>query len=121
MSWDVYCPVLPGGWYVLNGSYQLTGGGRLDIVYNGPGGAQIHLQEGNFCTAGLSACTPHDTVLGAGAFGDRTGSVDSLGPGMGFAIYIEPGATQSWAITGTGMDQASFQGIAAALVKVPKS
>lgn len=121
LMWDVYCPVLPGGWFVIDGSYKLTNGGTIDISYKGPGGGQIRLQEGSFCTSGLSACQPHDQVLGTASFGDRSGSLDTLGPGMGFAIYIDPGSAPSWAITGTGMDQASFAAIAAALTKVPKS
>jgi hypothetical protein len=116
-SWDVYCAVLPADWFVDAGSFRLADGGTLVISYKGPGGERIELQEGAFCTAGGSACSPRDHDLGSAPFGDRPGELVSLGPDAsdGFAIYVDPGAAPSWAITGTGMDRAAFEAIAAAL------
>ena len=116
-SWDVYCAVLPGEWFVDAGSFRLADGGTLVVRYKGPGGTTIELQEGAWCTAGGSACSPRDHDLGTAPFGDRPGELVSLGPNVadGFAIYVDPGAAPSWAITGTGMDQAAFEAIAAAL------
>ncbi len=120
VSWDVYCAVLAAGWFVDAGSYRLADGGRLDVTYRGPGGERIELQEGSYCTTGASACSPHDHEIGPAAFGDRTGTLTTLGPSEsdGFAIYVDPGAAPSWAITGTGMDQATFVSLAAALLRV---
>ncbi len=121
LPFDVYCPVLPAGWYLTTADFDSTNGGVLNAGFAGPGGASIQLKEGNVCTTGVSACSPHDKVLGTAKFGDRTGSLDSLGPGMGFAIYVNPGTSPSWSITGTKLLQADFVAIAAALAKVPKT
>lgn len=118
MSWDVYCAVLPSGWFVDAGTFRLKDGGSLDVAYKGPNGARFELQEGSFCTSGLSACSPHDRVIGPAAFGDRQGGLDSLGPNLGYAIYVNPGQAPAWQAVGTGLDQATFTGFGAALVKV---
>jgi hypothetical protein len=122
VSWDVYCAVLASGWFVDAGSYRLADGGRLDVTYRGPGGERIELQEGAYCTTGASACSPRDREIGPAAFGDRTGTLATLGPSEsdGFAIYVDPGAAPSWAITGSGMDQATFVSLAAALLRVSR-
>ena len=95
----------------------------LQITYKGPGGAKILVQEGAFCTGGLSLCSPRDTVIGTATFGSLPGSLDALGPAPsdGYAIYIDPGTRNGYTITGTGMSQDAFTAIAAALVKVPRS
>lgn len=119
-TWDVYCAALPDGWFVHTGSYRLADGGSLVISYRGPGDAWIELREGAFCTEGASACSPRDHELGPAAFGDRSGTLVTLGPNEsdGFAIYVDPGAAPSWSITGKGMDSASFEAIAAALLRM---
>ena len=38
--------------------------------------------------------------------------------GAGYAVYVDPGAFPSWSVTGTGLDQATFAGLAAALYHV---
>jgi hypothetical protein len=121
-TWDVYCAVLPDGWFVDTGSFRLADGGTLLVTYRGPGDTRIELQEGAYCTTGGSACSPRDHDLGTAPFGDRTGELVSLGPDVkdGFAIYVDPGAAPSWAITGTGMDRAAFEAIAAALHRVQR-
>jgi hypothetical protein len=122
VSWDVYCAVLGEGWFVDAGAYRLADGGRLDVTYRGPAGERIELQEGAYCTSGASACSPRDHEIGPAAFGDRTGTLATLGPSEsdGFAIYVDPGAAPSWAITGSGMDQATFVSLAAALLRVSR-
>lgn len=119
-SWDVYCAVLPEGWFVDTGSFRLADGGTLVVTYRGPGDTRIELQEGAWCTARGSACSPRDHDLGTAPFGDRSGELVSLGPDVkdGFATYVDPGAAPSWALTGTGMDRAAFEAIAAALHRV---
>jgi hypothetical protein len=120
-TWDVYCAVLPDGWFVDTGSYlELADGGTVVVTYRGPGDARIELREGAYCTAGGSACSPRDHDLGTASFGDLPGELVTLGPNEsdGFAIYVDPGAAPSWAITGTGMDQTAFTAIAAALHRV---
>lgn len=118
VSWQVYCAVLPAGWFIETGNYQLGSGGRLMVAYKGPNGARLTLQEGAFCTSGASACSPHDKEIGPARFGDRTGTLVTLGsnqPRDGYAVYVAPGAAQSWAATGTNVSQDAFQAIVAAL------
>ena len=123
VSWPVYCAVLPSGWFVESGSWELKNGGKVTVTYKGPNGANLTLNEGTYCTGGASACSPHDHEIGQAAFGDMTGTLDDLGPNPpadGYAIYVNPGASPpSWSLTGTNIDQASFTAIAAALLKVP--
>ncbi len=125
LPFDVYCPVLPATWFVDAGGGTWRGGTDqwLQITYKGPGVAKIVLQEGAFCTGGLSLCSPHDTVIGTATFGSLPGSLDALGPAPsdGYAIYIDPGSRKGYTITGTGIAQDAFVAIAAAVVKVPRS
>jgi hypothetical protein len=118
VAWNVYCAVLPPRWFVETGQFSLRDGGRMEISYKGPGGARLTLQEGSYCTEGLSACSPKDQSLGQAAFGDRSGGLVSLGPNSGFAVYVDPGQAPSWTATGTGMDQATFIALVAALYRV---
>lgn len=121
LSFDVYCPVLPAGWVLLAADFETKDGGVVTATYGGNGGARIEIKQGTFCTSGLSACSGHDVVLGTANFGDMAGSLDSLGPGLGYAIYISPGTPPSWQIQGSNVTQDAFVAFAASLVKVPKS
>jgi hypothetical protein len=116
VDWAVYCPVLPAGWYVGSGSYRLSGGGSLEIVYEGPGGARLELREGAFC-ADPSACPSPPANLGAAAFGDRDGSLGSDGDGS-LVLAVDPGAVVSWRMVGRGIDEATFRSFAASLANV---
>lgn len=118
VAWSVYCAVLPQGWFVQTGSFSLRGGGQMEITYRGPNGALLSLHEGNICTQGASACMPQGQPLGTTAFGDRTGTLVALTANGGYAIYVDPGASPSWSAVGTGLDQATFAGFAAALLRV---
>ena len=120
MSWDVYCAVLPDGWFVETGAYRLADGGRLDVTYRGPGGEKIEVRQGAYCTSDASACAPRDREIGSAAFGDRPGVLVALGGSEkdGFAVYVDAGVAPSWAISGSGMDEAAFTAIAAALHRV---
>ena len=110
MTWTVYCPVLPSGWFVDAGSYRLAGGGRMEIGYKGPGGKHIELSEGNFCSA-ADGCVPDGTEAGDAAFGDQTGTLIATSDG-GWAIVVAKGAQPSWLLVGTGMDEDAFRTIA---------
>lgn len=125
LPFDVYCPVLAANWYVAAGGGEWRGGTDqwLQISYKGPGGAQFTLQEGAFCTGGLSLCSSHDSVIGPASFGDLAGSLDALGPtdSYGYAVYIGAGTRQGYTISGMGMSQDAFTAIAAGFIKVPKS
>jgi hypothetical protein len=119
LPFGVYCGVLPGGWYFTAGNYTQPSGGIFNVTYKGPGGAQIVIQEGAFCTGGAVTCSPHDAALGSAKFGGMAGTLVSVG--SGFAIYVAPGTAAAYTAKGTGISQATFVSITAGLVKVPKS
>ena len=113
MDWDVYCPVLPAGWFVDVGTYRLAGGGRLEIGYKGPGGARFEFREGAFC-GDPSGCVPSGTEIGEAAFGDRTGTLIATDDG-GFALVVDRGQPISWMAIDRGLDEATFREFCAAL------
>jgi hypothetical protein len=115
VAWTVYCPVLPSGWYVEQGSYRLADGGRLVISYRGPAGAHITLSEGAWCTDG-SGCPSGGTDAGTAAFGDRDGAL--LADGARYVIVVDPGSTFSWQLVSTGLDEATVRAFGSALIAV---
>jgi hypothetical protein len=115
LSFTVYCAKLPSGWYLSAAEYKQPGGGWLKATYRNSAGAQLEISEGAFCTG---ACSP-GTNVGAGKFGDLGGQLYSLSPG--FAVYVAAGTTRGYTSKGTGMTQATFAALSAALNKVPKA
>lgn len=116
VAWPVYCPVLPGGWFVDAGEYRLAAGGRMEITYRGPGGARLELREGAFCATD-DGCVPAGTHLGDAPFGDLTGTLVSADDGR-WAISVDPGAPISWLAVGSGLEEATFRAYVAALTAV---
>ena len=45
VAWDVYCPVLPTGWFVETGTFTASRGGKMEISYKGPGGRRIAIRR----------------------------------------------------------------------------
>lgn len=109
VEWTVYCPVLPDGWFVDDGRYRLAGGGWLEISYDGPGEARLSLRQGAFCTSG-DGCVPGGQPVGQSAFGDRTGDLVATDDGA-FAIVVDRGATPSWLLVVSGLDEAAARAI----------
>ena len=116
LSWTVYCAVLPTGWFVDSGQYRQAGGGWVQIAYRGPGGARLEFHEGAFCTAS-DGCVPPGTESGDAPFGDKTGTFVSLDDG-GLAVVVDRAEKISWLAVGTGLDEAAFRAIVAALAVV---
>lgn len=116
VAWDVYCAVLPKGWFVASGKYRLANGGSLDISYKGPSGATLALSEGSFCTDG-SGCVPSGSDAGNAAFGGLSGTLVATDAG-GFAIVVARGQQPSWLMVTTGLDQATTASLGAALARV---
>jgi hypothetical protein len=115
-SWDVFCPILPAGWFVDSGSFRLASGGWLVIPYNGPGEARLELSEGAFCGE-PDGCVPEGTEVGNGLFGDREGAVVAATDGS-WAISVDRGAPISWVLVGSGLDETSFRDLAGSLAQV---
>lgn len=121
VPFTVYCGVVSSPWYFGSASSTYGKTGTVTATYQDLSGAQIVIQEGAFCTSGSSACSPHDTVVGPAKFGDLNGTLDTLGPGLGYAIYVNAGTATGYTATGNNISQATFVSIVAALLKVPKS
>jgi len=116
VDWTVYCPVLPDGWFVDDGRYRLAGGGWMRISYDGPGDATILLQQGAFC-AESGGCVPSGREVGETAFGDRTG-VLVAGDDGSWSTVVDRGATRSWLLIVSGLDEAAARTIAAELLAI---
>jgi len=110
------CAVLPKGWFLATGSYNLANGGKLLIAYKGPGGATLALSEGAFCQD-AGGCVPSGTDSGDAAYGTQAGTVVALDDG-GWAIVVDRGAQLSWLLVARGVDQATAERLGAALVEV---
>ncbi|MGZ3588634.1 MAG: hypothetical protein ACXVAE_06155 [Candidatus Limnocylindrales bacterium] len=117
MHWDVYCAVLPAGWYLDYAHYDLAAGGQLTASYKGPGGVHLQLLEGNTCTDPSVPCQPKVSEIGATLYGDRTGTLYTLAPGH--AIYVGPAnEPPSWAAASVDLDEVTFVKLVASLHKV---
>jgi hypothetical protein len=121
LKFAVYCGHVPAGWHFTTASDTYGTHNKLTATYSGKSSAKIVIQEGAFCLTGASACSPHDTSLGSAKFGDLSGGLYTLGPGAGYAIYVNPGTTSGYTATGTNVTQATFVKIVAAMILVPKS
>jgi hypothetical protein len=120
VQWPVFCAALPAGWSVDRGSgntYALANGGRMVIGYHTLAGLHLELREGHWCTESVSACSPHDQVIGPLALGELDGQLMTNGSD-GYVVYVDPGQVPSWTVTGTGMDEAAFRDLVAALAVV---
>ena len=116
LAFDVYCPVLPRGWFVDKGEYHLSSGGILQISYRGPGGATLDLVERGPCQPG-DDCLPSGTSEGPVLFGDRPAELVALGDG-GWMVVAEAATDGNWWITGNGLDEAALTKIASDLARV---
>jgi len=123
VAWDVYCAVLPPGWFVdsapNSGSYRLSNGGRLSITYRGPNGARLVIREGSYCP-GLPDCIPSGTDVGSARFGDRDARLLDLGSGSWLVVVAPAGADVDWQATGSGMDGPALAGYTAAFARVDR-
>jgi hypothetical protein len=115
VTWTVYCPVLPSGWFVDSGQYRLAGGGWLEIAYRGPGGARLESRQGTACAD--AGCLPSGEDLGGAAFGDLGGTLVQQDDGR-LAVVVGPTDGATWVLVGSGLEQDAFVAIAADLQRV---
>jgi len=114
VSWPVYCVVLPKGWSVEHGTFQLKNGGRLTISYvRRADGARIVLDEGAVC-AETNPCVPPGSDLGSTALADRQADLSSSGSGS-YAAVVDETENPAWLLSGSSISQKDFQSIAAKL------
>lgn len=116
VSWTLYCPVLPAGWFVDTGEWRAANGGRMEIAYKGPGGARLELHEGAFCAAG-SSCVPDGSDVGTASFGDLEGTLISTNDG-GWAVSVADGEAISYLAVGSGLGQDAFTAATDAFIVV---
>ncbi len=115
VEWDVYCPVLPSGWFVDSGAFRLANGGRLEISYKGPSGARLEIRQGAYC-AGQTGCIPAGPDAGPATYGDRPARLVDLGGGTW--LVVADGAPVSWEAKGIRMDGPTLAGFTAAFARV---
>ena len=115
VTWDVYCAVLPAGWFVDEGSFRLAGGGKLEIAYKGPGGQRIEMRQGTYC-AGVDGCIPTGSDAGGASYGDRPGRLVDVGGGSW--LVVAEGGDVNWEAKGLGMDGPTLASHTAAFVMV---
>jgi hypothetical protein len=101
VTWDVYCAVLPAGWFVDAGSFRLAGGGKLEISYKGPGGQRIEMRQGTYC-AGVEGCIPTGPDAGSASYGGRPARL--IDTGGGTSLVVAEGGDVNWEAKGLGMD-----------------
>jgi hypothetical protein len=116
LAFAVYCPVLPHGWFVDQGDYQLKGGGQLHITYKGPSGASLELIERGPCGEG-DDCIPSGTEEGDRSLADLPATLVKLDDG-GLMIAAENVTDGRWWIIGRGVDEIALTQIAADLTLV---
>lgn len=115
-AWPVYCAVLPYRWVVVTGSYSGASGGKLEISYKGPNGARFELHEGAFCAA-ADGCVPPGADAGSATFGDQNATLVHLDDGR-VAAVVGRGDRPSWLAIGGGLDDAAFQSMTSALIRL---
>jgi hypothetical protein len=116
VAWDVYCPVLPAGWAVVSGTYQLSAGGKLDISYTGPGGGRLRVREGAFCTE-AKGCIAAAPDRGAVPFADRQAELYTA-PNATSSAVVDAGARISWVVETENVDETAVREFLAHLAKV---
>jgi hypothetical protein len=118
-AWDLYCAVLPSGWFVDTGSFTLGSGGTVLLAYRNNAGGRFELKQGAWCEGAPLDCGPFDVITGSAMFGDLTGQLGKLSSSL--VLYVRPGLNPAWAATGTGLDDATMRSFCRALSKVAKS
>ena len=115
VAWDVYCPVLPAGWFVNAGNFRLAGGGRLEIDYKGPGGARLEIRQGAYCR-GDDDCIPAGPDAGTASFGDRPARLVDVGDGRW--LVVAEGGDLNWEVRSSGLARDVAAALAAAFARV---
>ena len=117
LHFDIYCAVLPGGWWVDSGSYVLPNGGYMEAEYKNAGGAGLEIREGSWCPP-AKVCIAPGATIGPASFGGLAGTL--YVNGASYTLQVGTSAIQRYFMVGHGMTQAQFTAWAAAMLKVPK-
>jgi hypothetical protein len=116
-KFDLYCPVLPAGWSVVNVAWNYSASG-LQAHYKTKAGYTVDVWEGNVCLLSPNPCTGiWDPDLGPQAFGPLTGDM-SGSAGHWTTIVHTANPKVLYTITGDGMSQTAFASYSAAMHKI---
>ena len=115
LHFDVYCAVVPSSWWIQSGSYTGSSGGFLGVEYKSSGG-DFSLWEGAWCPPD-KACVAVGPQIGTASFGGLNGDL-YLNNGT-YTLRVGTTAHPAYLMVGSGMTQAQFVALAAALIKVP--
>ncbi len=115
LHFDVYCAVLPKGWWLQSGEYK---GSFLQVQYKKAGGATLTIWEGAWCPP-TYACASAGGEIGPASFGGLAGTL--YFNGSTYTIQVGTSAHQQYRIFGFGITQAQFVAWAGAVKKVPKA
>lgn len=115
LKFDLYCPVLPAGWSVVNVSWDYHVGGSQAHFHSGS--MTVDLWEGNVCLLSPNPCSGiWNPDIGSQAFGSLTGDM-SGSAGHWTTIVHTTNAKVMYTLTGDGMTEAQFQTYSAAVHK----
>jgi len=118
LPWDVYCAVLPSGWW-LQEAYYHRADEYLFVRYRNNAGVEVLLLEGRLCDV-LSTCMDMFPVLDSASFDGLAGTMRGIGGG-GRGVFVNPHSVPGYAFVNiTGLSQAKVAEYAAAVIKVPK-
>jgi hypothetical protein len=118
LGFDVYCAVLPSGWWFQAASYVLPDGGYLEVEYKNASGADFVLREGKWCPPD-KACISPGPLIGTASFGSLAG--DLYLNNTTYTLQVGTSANPEYLMVGSGMTQAQFTARAATLIVVPRS
>jgi hypothetical protein len=114
-KFDLYCPVLPAGWSMVNVAWNYNAPG-LQAHYKNKAGYTVNVWEGNVCFLSPNPCTGvWDPDIGPQAFGPLTG--DMSGSVGHWSTLVNTNPKVLYVITGDGMSQSAFASYSAAMHK----
>jgi hypothetical protein len=120
LAFDVYCAVLPAGWWLSASEWRGHPNTYLTISYKNAKGWTISVGEYNFCS-GAPLCWTSISDLGSANFGDRAGHLYLRATGV-YAVYVDPGTTHGYQMVGSGgVSQSDVKAYAAAMVKLART
>jgi hypothetical protein len=117
LPFDVYCGILPGGWFFNGSAWTGANHGHLmaKYSYKSGSGPSVVIDEGGDASK-FTPVTPGATI-GTANFGDLSGTLSSASGG-GYVLQVAPGTTHAYQAVGTGVTQATFVNIVGAVMKV---
>jgi hypothetical protein len=119
LPWDVYCAVLPSGWWLQSSEYKRADGGRMNVAYTNSAGDDVTMIEGRLCYDDLPICGDIYPVLGSASYGGLAGTMRDMGGG-GRCVAVNPHSVPGYNLCSRSLSQAKVAQFAAAVIKVPK-